>query len=277
MVDQQWAVDQLQAFVAKIEQMAELYRTIHTIGSDRPEAEDFEREISELEDELCRLEPAVQIVMDAVDPELRNYQRFDPDLPVPLGGVSWTERWFPARIAALRAVGLHTVGVEAKRRMQEDSGRGSALAADGYGGADFELVWPRELFVREGEALIARAGQDFNQQCEWLLTEAFAGTSAIDAMSANGSSSDSWGSDPFSDALRGPRKFLSRLVEDAGQLREASVRTPYWSQRRRATVPSRLDMPAVAREFVRMVDSFRVNGYFGKAFPDTCGPCHDFR
>ncbi|EME52387.1 hypothetical protein [Amycolatopsis decaplanina] len=83
MVDQQWAVDQLQAFVAKIEEMAELYRTIHTIGGDRPEAEDFEREISELEDELCRLEPAVQIVMDAVDPELRNYQRFDPDLPVP--------------------------------------------------------------------------------------------------------------------------------------------------------------------------------------------------
>jgi hypothetical protein len=274
-VDQQWAVDQLQAFVAKIEQMDEIYRTIHTIGSDRPEAEDFERQSSELEDELCRLEPAVQIVMDAVDPELRNYQRFDPDLPVPLGGISWTERWFPARLAALRAVGLHTVGAEAKRRMQEDSGHGSALADDGFGGADFELVWPRELFVREGEALIARAGQDFTQQCEWLLTEAFAGTSAIDAMSANGSSSDFWGSDPFSDALRGPRRFLSRLVENAGQLREASVRTPYWSQRRRATVPSRLDIPAVAREFVRMVDSFRVNGYLGKAFPDICVDDHD--
>ena len=276
MVDQQWAVEQLEAFVAKIEEMAALHRAIHTIGSDRPEAEDIEREIGELEDELSRLEPAVQIVMDAADPELRDYQRFDPDLSIHAGGLSWTERWFPARRAALKAVGLHTVGAEAKRRMQEDSGQGfGAPDTDGYGGADFELVWPRELFVREGEALIAQTGQSFEQQCEWLLTEAFAGTSAIDAMNTSSSFDDPWGNDRPSGRPRGPREFLSRLVQDAGRLREASVRAPYWSQRRHATIPSRLDMSAVAREFVRMVGSFRVNGYLDKEFPDLCVDDHD--
>lgn len=276
MADRQWAVEQLEMFVAKIEEMAALHGTIHTIGSDRPEAEDIERQIGELEDQLCRLEPAVQIVMDAVDPELRDYQRFDPDLSVHASGLSWTERWFPARRAALKAMGLHTVGAEAKRRMQEGSGQGfGATDADEYGGADFELVWPRELFVREGEALLARAGQDFEQQCEWLLTEAFAGTSAIDAMNMSGSVGDPWGTDSRVDDSRSgqprnPREFLSRLVRNADRLREASVRTPYWSQRRRATVPSRLDMSAVAREFVRMVGSFRANGYFYKEFPDPC-------
>lgn len=94
-VDQQWAVEQLQTFVARIEEMSTLYQTIHTIGGDRPEAVDMEQQVSELEDELCRLEPGVQIVMDAVDPDLRNYQRFDPDLSALLGGLSWTERCFP--------------------------------------------------------------------------------------------------------------------------------------------------------------------------------------
>ncbi|GAA1020515.1 hypothetical protein ABT279_04360 [Amycolatopsis sp. NPDC000673] len=268
--DQQWAVEQLRLFVAKIEQITELYRTIHTIGSDRPEADDFGRDISQLEDELCQLEPAVQIVMDAVDPELRNYQRFDPDLPASYGGISWTERWYPARRAALTAVGLHTAGAEAKQRMQQDSDRGFEPAADEYSGADFELVWPRELLVQEGQALISHAEQDFDQQCEWLLTEAFAGTAPIDAMRACRSSADVWGSDPLPGVPRNPREFLSRLIENAYRLKEASVRTPYWSQRRRPTMPSRLDLPAVTREFVRLADSFRANGYLDKEFPDIC-------
>ncbi len=148
MVDQRWAVEQLPAFAAKIEEMSRLYELIHTIGGDRPEADEIGREISVLEDELCRLEPAVQIVMDAVDPDLRNYQRFDPDLSAHSGGVLWSERWLPARRPALKAIGLHTVGLEAKQRMREDAGGGARTnGVDEYGGADFELVWPRELFV----------------------------------------------------------------------------------------------------------------------------------
>jgi hypothetical protein len=275
-VDQQWAVEQLQTFVAKIEEMSTLYQTIHTIGGDRPEADDIGREISELEDELCRLEPAVQIVMDAVDPELRDYQRFDPDLSVHFDGLMWTERWLPARRAAMKAIGLHTVGMEAKRRMREDADQDPRTAGiEGYDGADFELVWPRELFVREGEALIAHGGQRFEQQCEWLLTEAFASTAAADAMNTSSSSSDPWGTDPPDGRPRGPKEFLSRLVQGADQLQEASVRTPYWSQRRRATAPSQLDLPAVTREFVRIVSSFRANGYFDKKFPDACVDDHD--
>ncbi|GGP87097.1 hypothetical protein [Saccharothrix coeruleofusca] len=276
MVDQQWAVERLQQFVSKIEQMSELYRTIHTIGSDRFEADAIEREISELEDELCQLEPAVQIIMDAVDPELKDYQRFDPDHSVLAGGLSWTERWLPARRAALRAVGLHTVGLEAKRRMQVDSGRDSgASGIEGLEGADFELVWPRQLFVREGEALLAHAGQGFEQQCEWLLTEAFAGSAAVDALNTSGTFSEAWGTDLPDSRPRGPREFLSRLVQGADRLREASVRTPYWSQRRRAIAPSMIDMATVAREFVRIVGSFRTNGYFDREFPKICVDDHE--
>lgn len=182
---------------------------------------------------------------------------------------------FPARRAALKAVGLHTVGAEAKRRMREGSGHGSGTAGiEGYAGADFELVWPKELFVREGEALIARGGQSFDQQCEWLLTEAFAGAAAADAINVSRSFDDPWGSDPSDGRPRGAREVLSQLVEGADQLRAASVRAPYWSQRRRSPKPSRLDVSAVAREFVRIVGSFHANGYFDKEFPGGCVDDH---
>jgi Protein of unknown function (Hypoth_ymh) len=75
-----------------------------------------------LEFELRIAEPAVQIIMDVVDPDLRNY--VDPD---EVGEERWRVRWWPAKNAAIKALGLLTTGFEAKQRMQPDA---PELAAD---------------------------------------------------------------------------------------------------------------------------------------------------
>lgn len=73
--------------------------------------------IRELSDRIHTREPAVQIIMDAVDPQLRSYGRNSPN------------HWQSARLAALTTIGLLTVGAEAKRRMQPDA---PELAADRF-------------------------------------------------------------------------------------------------------------------------------------------------
>jgi len=76
---------------------------------------------NELLDRISIREPAVQIIMDAVDPQLRSYAH--------PSGSTWSVYWRPARRAALTALGLLTVGGEAKRRMQPDA---PELAADRF-------------------------------------------------------------------------------------------------------------------------------------------------
>jgi hypothetical protein len=274
--DQRWVVDQLQSFIATIDEMSELYETIRMIGGGgRPESDDLKLRIGELEDDLCKQEPAIQILMDSVDPELKDYQRFDPDLSVHLGGISWTERWLPARQAALKALGLHTVGAEAKRRIQGSGEKAATGMIGRYTGADFELVWPRQLFAQEAEILIAQGGQNFKERCEWLLTEAFAGSAAADVLIDNRSYNDPWSNAPADGRPSGPKEFLAHLVASVDQLREATVRSPYWSHRRRGTGPGQLDMSAVVREFVRIVSKLQTDGYFENAFPKICVDDHE--
>ena len=115
-VDQQWGAEQLQEFVSMIEQLVNLRFKVQVVPiSSRNKVE---AEIRELTDRICTHEPAVQIIMDAVDPKLRSYASVVRD-----------DDWQPARKAALTALGLLTVGAEAKKRMQPDA---PELAADRF-------------------------------------------------------------------------------------------------------------------------------------------------
>lgn len=95
-----------------INQLANLYSDPRQVKYSQLSAE-----IGELRDRIHTREPAIQIIMDAVDPQLRSYDHpaHDP--------------WWPARMAALTALGLLTVGAEAKQRMQPDA---PELAADRF-------------------------------------------------------------------------------------------------------------------------------------------------
>ncbi|GAA3040778.1 hypothetical protein GCM10010464_00420 [Pseudonocardia yunnanensis] len=117
-MDQAWAVEQLELFIAKIDKYRELHEQIRVTGggNERVYAQ-LSSQVDEVDGEIRRLEPAVEVMMDAVDPELRNYGRGDPE-------DQWTSAslwWDQARWAAQRALGLHTVATEAKRRMRPDS------------------------------------------------------------------------------------------------------------------------------------------------------------
>jgi Protein of unknown function (Hypoth_ymh) len=115
-VDRQWGAEQLEDFVSAIDDLEKLYDAQNRTGSD------LRADIKELDKKLRTLEPAVQIVMDAFDPALRNYTSPDEAKE----GRSRV-RWWPAKNAALKTLGLLTTGAEAKRRMRADA---PELAAD---------------------------------------------------------------------------------------------------------------------------------------------------
>lgn len=53
-------------------------------------------------------------------------------------------------------------------------------------------------------------------------------------------------------------------------LREATARMPYWSERRYGASRKLLSLGNVADSFVRIVDDLAINGYFEQVFPSRC-------
>jgi hypothetical protein len=135
-----------------------------------------------------------------------------------------------------------------------------------YDSADYELRWPRGLFVAEATALINHASNDdWSGRCEFLLEDAFSGPAPRDAVRTSIGS----GIPMISNA----RGFLRDLVKDAGKLREMAERhRPYWSQRRSAGLsePRADSQEATVGQFVAMILDFVNRGYFEKAFDKDC-------
>jgi hypothetical protein len=127
-------------------------------------------------------------------------------------------------------------------------------------GADYQLVWPKELFQAEAYALVNNTQpQDWADRCELLLEDAFAGVAPRDGFAeADGQSF-------------GQQKFLAALLRRAGTLKEATAdRAPYWSERQRSRQPGAISLLATAREFIRIIDDLEARGYFEKAFEKDC-------
>jgi len=134
------------------------------------------------------------------------------------------------------------------------------------GGPDYELVWPRWLFQAEATALLNSRDKlsDWDDRCELLLEDAFAGITPRDDFRAE----DATKGRTFVDHRQ---NFLLRLLRRAPSLREAKVdRTPYWSERQRSRRPGAVSLAGTVREFVRVVDELAGQGYFEKAFDKDC-------
>lgn len=136
--------------------------------------------------------------------------------------------------------------------------------------ADFELVWPREVFVREARVLLQHRGTSgWKDRVEWLLADAFAGTHAADGF-RTGTWEDPgatwWDGAP----LAGNRAFLQGLVDHAGELRHAAERAPYWSQRRSGDPRAPMSVEATRARFVDLVEDLATRGYLAREFPEVC-------
>src|SRR5258708_24474648 len=92
--------------------------------------------------------------------------------------------------------------------------------------ADYELVWPPELFAAEARRLLDRP-RLAHQAIDLLLREAFRDESAAEDLNLL-ADFDPWGSGPPPLA---PRDVLAELAGSAHRIRRSSLPRPYWPQR----------------------------------------------
>lgn len=151
-----------------------------------------------------------------------------------------------------------------------------------FDGADYELVWPRDLFVEEAIAILRHAdhrGDDWGSHAELLLTEAFVGPGPVeDFHAARYRAADLFSGDPFDTSpTLDQRGHVEALVRAAGGLRSKSAPRPYWPQRRNAQPPRPLELPQVMDRFVRLIDNLVEHGYFERFVPKECVDDRDYQ
>jgi hypothetical protein len=115
--------------------------------------------------------------------------------------------------------------------------------------ADYELVWPPELFAAEARRILARPRVDA-QAIDLLLREAFRDDSAAeDAASPAPFDSRASGAAP-----RPAGQMLAELAKGAHGIRRFSAPRPYWPQRRGREAPGPyLDASGVRRGFADLI------------------------
>ena len=133
--------------------------------------------------------------------------------------------------------------------------------------ADYELVWPPELFAAEARRILARQRVSA-QAIDLLLREAFRDDNAAEDAAAPESF------DPWSEGgvvRRSASEMLAELVTSAPGIRRFSAPRPYWPQRRGREMPGPyLDAFGVRRGFADLVGELERTGYLGQAFPRPC-------
>lgn len=147
---------------------------------------------------------------------------------------------------------------------------------------DYQLVWPRALFVSEAAKLLNQRGvKDWDERCELLLDHAFvrgyeggpvSEFREIEVAGFGGGHDDPWGTSAPRQSLTTREQFLRDLMGKADQLQEdTSHRRPYWRERKagQRTVMV-LDNAAVVREFIALVGELDDSGYFEKRFGKDC-------
>jgi len=137
---------------------------------------------------------------------------------------------------------------------------------------DYQLVWPRSLFVAEAAKLLSeRALPHWDDRCTLLLVHAFVSgyqggpqSEFEDTMAVT-----SW----VAGLLFTPRQqFLKDLMDNADQLAEdSSHRRPYYRERKAGPRGvTALDDKAVVREFLTLFGELNDTGYFDKRFGVPC-------
>ena len=143
----------------------------------------------------------------------------------------------------------------------------------------YELAWPRELFVAEATALPEPSHPYWREDAELLLEEAFIHNTPKDELGAT-----KWYELPLG-LLKDPSSassqkvagaVVSHLVNSVDQLPERSERRPYWSVRS-AAAQSASTSPAVQdrvqqlrREWAQLVEDLQNRGYLDWIAPRGC-------
>lgn len=141
---------------------------------------------------------------------------------------------------------------------------------------DYQLVWPRSLFVAEASRLLnARTESDWDDRCDLLLTDAFT-SDHLDGPAAEFNRiqpepMDPWRSKPV--AMTERQKFLKDLMADADRLHEdPPPKRPYWKDRRGSFQggDTRWSIEATAREFVALIRELDEARYLDRRFGVDC-------
>lgn len=146
----------------------------------------------------------------------------------------------PAQRSATAAPGSLSsregAGGRKSRGTVRDDGPVSARLAE----PDYQLVWPRDLFIAESAKLLnQRELKDWDERCELLLAHAFVRGyeggplgefCEIAVEGFGGGLDDPWGTSAPRPSMTARQQFLRNLMGKADQLREdASHRRPYCS------------------------------------------------
>ena len=136
--------------------------------------------------------------------------------------------------------------------------------------ADYELIWPPELFVAEARRILARERVS-TQAIDLLLREAFRDDSAAEDVTAP-VPFGSWSSGAVA---RSASEMLAELAKSAHVIRRFSAPRLYWPQRLGRELPGpHLDAPGVRRGFADLVGELERTGYLDQAFPSPCVDDH---
>jgi hypothetical protein len=148
----------------------------------------------------------------------------------------------------------------------------------------YELLWPADLFTAEAERVARSDRRGWSSRAEWLLTEAFSGSTAASDFeelptSAPGRQADPWATSLVAtpDAIVVTKgMWFNELISRAGELRLWTEPRPYWTQRRRPATPVREpDAAAVRRDFARLIGDLERHGYLEEIFGKDCPDDHD--
>lgn len=136
-----------------------------------------------------------------------------------------------------------------------------------FDSADYELCWPRELFIRELTALRAIGRADERMpKVERLFEEVFLGDTPRQDLKGF----DTRLGIPTTVAV--PRDYVDELLAHAPQLREHRAPRPYWSARLSIATgcASTRSNRQLRADFARLITMLRGDGYFERALPTVC-------
>lgn len=144
--------------------------------------------------------------------------------------------------------------------------------------ADYQLRWPRELFVQEAARLLnLRSEGNWDDRCKMLLRDAFVDFPACgpldDLNELPETLGPEWGEKPLDKVFSRRHMFLRDLMSQADHLNEdPPARRPLWRERHGITTSagSSAAFDALVARYVDLVNDLDTLCYFDRIFTKDC-------